>query len=168
MSTSTPRRASLYARSPPIFTAEAAGIGSSTSPRRRASAPSTSAREGPACRSTTSPSGSPVVVGDERELTADEVDDVADRPLRGEARGLPVAAASCLTGDRGDVDLVVAGAERDAAGGPLVPRRLANQCHHLRTFDRPERVDQSLRVRLLGADVAEVVLEQVGDDEAPT
>ena len=37
ISTSTPRRASLYARSPPIFTADAAGIGSSISPRRRSS-----------------------------------------------------------------------------------------------------------------------------------
>ena len=43
ISTSTPRRWRRYARSPPILTAEAAGIGSSISPRRRASAASSSA-----------------------------------------------------------------------------------------------------------------------------
>ena len=46
MSTWTPRRASLYARSPPIFTADAAGIGSSTSPRRAASRRSSSSAYG--------------------------------------------------------------------------------------------------------------------------
>ena len=62
MSTSTPRRASRYARSPPTFTAEAAGIGSSISPRRRSSAESTVERSGAACSATTAPSGSPVEV----------------------------------------------------------------------------------------------------------
>src|SRR5438552_9513477 len=62
MSTCTPRRASLYARSPPIFTADAAGIGSSTSPRRRASRRSSSAGDGGSFSATTAPSGSPVAV----------------------------------------------------------------------------------------------------------
>ena len=57
-----PRRASLYARSPPIFTAEAAGIGSSISPRRRSSCAAELVLAGGAWLSTTSPSGSPVEV----------------------------------------------------------------------------------------------------------
>src|SRR5581483_5130659 len=58
ISTSTPRRCSRYARSPPIFTADAAGTGSSTSPCSRSSRSS----PGASWRSITSPSGSPVVV----------------------------------------------------------------------------------------------------------
>ena len=72
ISTSTPRRASLYARSPPIFTADAAGIGSSISPRRRSSRRPSSSSAGGACRSTTSPSGSPVDVR-HREIDLGEV-----------------------------------------------------------------------------------------------
>src|SRR4029077_18177322 len=69
ISTWTPRRASRYARSPPIFTAEAAGIGSSISPRRRSSRlPSSSSPGGTWC-STTSPSGSPVDVRHERSIS---------------------------------------------------------------------------------------------------
>src|SRR4051812_37926691 len=62
ISTSTPRRCSLYARSPSIFTAEAAGIGSSTSPRSPASRRSSSSGPGGSCRSAISPSRSPVSV----------------------------------------------------------------------------------------------------------
>src|SRR6185436_8990522 len=50
-------------------TAEAAGIGSSTSPRRPSSRDSSSAREGRWRRSTVSPSGSPVVVVAERSTS---------------------------------------------------------------------------------------------------
>src|SRR6476646_1480859 len=64
-----PRRASLYARSPPILTAEAAGIGSSTSPRRRASECSSSSGEGGSCDSSESPWGSPVDVVDVRSTS---------------------------------------------------------------------------------------------------
>src|SRR3954451_2944458 len=69
ISTSTPRRASLYARSPPILTADAAGIGSSISPRRRSSRSLSSSSLGGAWRSTTSPSGSPVEVGPVRSIS---------------------------------------------------------------------------------------------------
>src|SRR5262245_60914714 len=62
ISTSTPRRWSLYARSPPIFTADAAGTGSSISPRRASSLRSSSAASGGSRRSTISPSRSPVDV----------------------------------------------------------------------------------------------------------
>ena len=44
ISTATPRRCRRYARSPPIFTADAAGIGSSTSPRSASSRASSSSR----------------------------------------------------------------------------------------------------------------------------
>src|SRR5947207_6796377 len=69
ISTSTPRRASLYARSPPIFTAEAAGIGSSISPRRRSSRSSSTVSLGGTQRSTISPSGSPVDVRQVRSIS---------------------------------------------------------------------------------------------------
>ena len=62
ISTATPRRWRRYARSPSIFTADAAGIGSSTSPRTPSSARSSSLHDGGSCSSSTSPSGSPVVV----------------------------------------------------------------------------------------------------------
>src|SRR5438445_187095 len=123
MSTATPRRASLYARSPPILTADAAGIGSSISPRRRASRVSTSARDGAGGRSTTSPSGSPV-------------------------------------------DLVVARPQRHAPRRAVALRRFADQRDHLRPFDCAQRVDDPFRVGLLRADGAEVVLQQIRDDEA--
>src|SRR4051794_25839293 len=69
ISTAMPRRASLYARSPPIFTADVAGIGSSTSPRRRASRRSSSGSAGGSSCSRTSPSGSPVEVRAERSMS---------------------------------------------------------------------------------------------------
>src|SRR4051794_2366276 len=69
MSTFTPLRCRRYARSPPIFTAEAAGIGSSTSPRRAATRRSSSAGSGGSWRSRTSPSGSPVEVVDVRSTS---------------------------------------------------------------------------------------------------
>src|SRR5262249_58654169 len=59
----------IYARSPPTSAAEAAGIGSSTSPRRRSSAASSSDCDGASCRSSASPSGSPVVVVDVRSTS---------------------------------------------------------------------------------------------------
>ena len=55
ISTATPRRCRRYARSPPILTADAAGIGSSTSPRRASSRSSSSARAGGSCRSSDLP-----------------------------------------------------------------------------------------------------------------
>ena len=55
MSTATPRRCSRYARSPPILTADAAGIGSSISPRRRRELRSSSSAGGGSCRSTILP-----------------------------------------------------------------------------------------------------------------
>src|SRR5437660_1006849 len=91
---------------------------------------------------------------DEGELAADELDDLPDRPLGGEARGLTVPTASDLARDRGDVDLVVARAQRDTAGGSFVTWRLTNERDHLRSFDRAQRIDDPLGVRLLGADVA--------------
>src|SRR5262245_20833362 len=62
ISTATPRRCSRYARSPPILTAEAAGTGSSTSPRRPASRCPNSPSSGRSCSSSTDPSRSPVSV----------------------------------------------------------------------------------------------------------
>src|SRR5262249_12855603 len=71
-----------YARPPRTWTAEAAGIGSSISPRRAASRASSSAREGGAGRSVTSPSGSPVEV---RVVRSTSVRYRLSRPTRHEA-----------------------------------------------------------------------------------
>src|SRR5262249_36000443 len=103
----------------------------------------------------------------ERKLAADEVDDLPDRPLGGEARRLAMTAAARLAGDRRHVDLVVTRPQRDPARRPLVALRLADERDHLGAIRRPQRVDEALRVRLLGTDVAEVVLEQVRHDEPP-
>ncbi len=69
ISTATPFRCSRYARSPSIFTADAAGIGSSTAPRRPSRALASAASSGDSWVSTTSPSGSPVAVRDERSIS---------------------------------------------------------------------------------------------------
>src|SRR6476660_1204917 len=82
ISTSTPRRWSLYARSPPIFTADAAGTGSSISPRRASSRRASSSSAGASKRSTTSPSRSPV---DVRELRSRSVTYRLSRPTKHEA-----------------------------------------------------------------------------------
>src|SRR5881227_3897792 len=244
----TPRRASLYARSPPILTADAAGIGSSISPRRGASRASSRSRGGGSSRSTTSPSGSPVDVracrstsvtyrlsrptkhdaslvaapdntsnkpvakgssvpawpvrapvrrrisatianddgpaglstrisplglrlrpgrGTRDELALDEVRDLLDRRVAREARSLPVAAAARLAGDRGDVELVVARAQADPPRRAVRARRLADQRRHVGPFDCPQEVDDSLGVRLRGADIGEVAAQKVRHDDAP-
>src|SRR5215475_7714586 len=82
ISTSTPRRCSRYARSPPIFTAEAAGTGSSISPRRPASRCSSSAGLGASCRSRSRPSRSPVSVTAPRSTS---VEYRLSRPTKHEA-----------------------------------------------------------------------------------
>src|SRR5437764_4538648 len=102
ISTVTPRRASLYARSPPILTADAAGIGSSISPRRGASRASSRSRGGGSERSITSPSGSPVEV---RAVRSTSVTYRLSRPTKHDAslvaspdnnRSKPVAKGSSV------------------------------------------------------------------------
>ena len=97
----------------------------------------------------------------------DELDDVADRTVRRETCRLPVAAAARRAGDCRNVDLVVRRAQRDAPCRPFVARRLADQRDHVGALDGAQVVDDPLRVRLLRADVAEVVLEQERDHEPP-
>src|SRR5919197_2429576 len=138
---------------------------------RRRSAATSANDEGPAGLSTSAtPTGLSARGGirsrdGEHELTAQEVDDLGDRLLGREPGRLAVAAAADLARDRRDVDLVVAGAQGHAARRPFIARRLADQGDHLRAFDRAEVVDNALRVRFLGADCAEVVLEEVRHDE---
>ena len=55
ISTATPRRWSAYARSPSIFTADAAGMGRSTAPRSPSRAASSSSTESGSCSSIRSP-----------------------------------------------------------------------------------------------------------------
>src|SRR5439155_12484253 len=229
ISTVTPRRASLYARSPPILTADAAGIGSSISPRRGASRASSRSRGGGSERSITSPSGSPVEVralrstsvtyrlsrptkhdaslvaspdnnrskpvakgssvpawpvrapvrrrtsatianddgpaglstritpvglrargsaigpGSEKRARDDALGDLVDREIRPETRRLPVTPTAALARDRGDVELVDGGAERDLACRAPLAGRLAYQGRELRSLDGAEAVDDALR-----------------------
>src|SRR5579871_366128 len=141
-------------------------------PVRRRSAATRANDDGPAgLSSSTTPTGvlafgtgTGAVVT--HELAPEELDDLLDRLLGREARGLRMAAPAPLARDRRDVDLVVARAQRDAPRRPFVPRRLADQRDHLRPFDRAQVVDDPFRERLLGADGGEVAAQQVRDDEA--
>src|SRR5207244_813300 len=149
ISTSTPRRASLYARSPPIFTADAAGIGSSISPRRRSSRSLSSASPGGAWHATTAnddgprglstsatPAGSSARGGTlGEEAFADLLDDLLQREIRGEAGGLAVSAASEATRDRRDVELVDARAERALVCLRPLGQLLPDQHRKLGPFD---------------------------------
>src|SRR5436309_1147713 len=94
ISTSTPRRASRYARSP--TSATPAG---------------SSARGGTLAH----------------EPLPHALDDLLDARVAREARRLAVAAAAEQAGDRGDVDLVDARTERDAAGRLFVRRGLPDE-----------------------------------------
>ena len=76
-----------------------------------------------------------------------------------------MAAAAALARDRRHVDLVAARAQRDAPRRPLVAGRLADQRHHLGAFDGAQGVDDPLGVRLLRADLGEVVAEEIRDDD---
>src|SRR5581483_5915035 len=239
ISTWTPRRASRYARSPPILTADAAGIGSSTSPRRSASRCSSSSAPGGSRSSKSTPSRSPVDVravrstsvtyrlsrptshgaslvaapdntsrspvanvssvpawpvrapvrrripaitwnddgpaglstrispaglsprGGIGELGADELDDLVDRLVAGEAGRPLVAAPVPLPGDRGDVEGVARRAHRDSTQRPVRHRRLADGHRQLDALDGAELVDHALGVLLAHAEVEEVLSQQV-------
>ena len=100
------------------------------------------------------------------ELGHDERGDLVDREVAREPRRLPVAAAARLPRDRGDIDAIGRGAQRDLPRRAAVARRLADQRGQLRTLDGAEDVDDSLRVRLHRPDLAEVAAEQVRDDDA--
>ena len=71
-----------------------------------------------------------------------------------------------LARDRGDVELVDGGAERDLACRAPLAGRLAYQGRELRSLDGAEVVDDALRVRLRRADFSEIGAQEVGDDDA--
>src|SRR5258705_12464100 len=77
-------------------------------------------------------------VRDQRVLVAEELDDLADRLLGGEAGGLAVPSTPHLACDRRDIDLVVARAQRDPGGWAFVPRRRANEGGPLPAPDRAQ------------------------------
>src|SRR5581483_12204334 len=138
-------------------------------PVRRRSAATSANDEGPAGLSTSAtPTGLSALGGTAavaHERLPEELDDLLDRRIRGEARRLPMTAAALLARDRRHVDLVVARAQRDPADRALVPRRLANERNHLRALDSAQGVDDPLRERLLRAHVCEVVAQEVRDDQ---
>src|SRR2546423_7275779 len=100
------------------------------------------------------------------ESLADELGDLVDRRLRREPRRLAVSAAAEHARDRRDVELVDARTERDAPGRAGVARRLTDQHGQLGSLDRPEEVDDPLRVRLGGADLGKVRAKEVRDDHS--
>src|SRR3954449_2447558 len=102
--------------------------------RRRSSA--TSAKDdGPAGLSArTMPAGLSPLGGTSDELLPDELGDLADRRVARESGCLPVAAAPAGARDRGDVDLVARGAQRDAPRGSVGARRLADERGYLRAL----------------------------------
>src|SRR5581483_11594446 len=108
-------------------------------PVRRRSAATTANDEGPAGLSTSAtPTGLSALGGTgavAHERLPEELDDLLDRRLRREARRLPVTSAPLLACDRRHVHLVVARPQRDPARGSFVPRRLADERHHLRALD---------------------------------
>src|SRR5207249_2166174 len=132
--------------------------------RRRISA-TIANEDGPAGLSTSTRPFGLSARGGTLELAVDELGDLLDRGVAREARSLAMAAARGFARDRGDVQLVGAGAEADAARGPLPPGRLPDERRHVGSLDRAEVVDDSLRVRLGDVELGEVAPEQVGDDE---
>src|SRR5919201_272522 len=93
-------------------------------PVRRRIAATTENEDGPAGLSTSMRPLGLRARGGTRELPVDEVRDLFDRGVAREPGRLPVAAAGRLPRDRGDVDLVGARAQANAASGPLAPWRI--------------------------------------------
>src|SRR4051794_22446657 len=124
--------------------------------------------DGPAGLSTSAtPAGSSARGGTlGQESLTDELGDLVDRLLAREAGGLPVPAAAERACDRGDVELVDARAERDTAHRPVVAGRLADEHGEFGSFDGAKVVDDPFRVRLDGADFAEVGAQQMRHDDA--
>src|SRR5581483_8308843 len=125
--------------------------------------------DGPTGLSTSAtPAGSSARGGTLREVPlANELGDLVDRRLAREAGRLPVAAAAERPSDRGDVELVDRGAQRDASRRCVVARRLADERRELGPLDGAEVVDDPLGVRLGRADLGEVAAHEVRDDDQP-
>ena len=102
------------------------------------------------------------------ELAPDEVGDLLDARLAGEAGRLAMAAASALAGDRGDVEVCLGRPQADPVRRPVRGGRLADQRGDLGALDRAQVVDDPLGIRLLRAGVLEVLALEVGDDERPS
>src|SRR4029453_14346879 len=101
------------------------------------------------------------------KLPPHEFCDLLNRGLAREAGGLAVSTAAGLPGDRRDVQLVDARPQADPPGRSAFARRLTDEHGHVGSLDRAEIVDDSLRVRLRGADLMEVRAQEEADDDAP-
>src|SRR5262249_55342951 len=142
-------------------------------PARLRSSSTSACEEGPAGLSTSpTPTGlaargitSRRLAGRSDELAADELDDLLERQLAREARRLDMPAAAQLPRDRGDVQLVARGPERDPVHRPAGGRWLPDQGDELRALALAEEVDDPLRVGLLGPHLGEVRPQEVRDDE---
>src|SRR5207244_8248094 len=100
-----------------------------------------------------------------KELPANEIRDLLDRGLAREPRRLTMPSSLRLPRDRGDVQLVDAGAKADTPGRAVVPRGLADQHGHVGAFDGSKVVDDPLGVRLGRSDVREVRPQEIRDDD---
>src|SRR4051812_38530726 len=142
-------------------------------PRSRRMRATTSCDVTPAGLSTTRtpdvPASTPASLIELRgDLAAQEGHELVVGQLRGEARRLPVPAATARAGDDADVNGRVGGPQRD-----LRPARasrvgqLARERGHLRAGDRAEVVDDALGVGLLGAGLGVVLAAQAAQRQPP-
>src|SRR3954470_23010024 len=99
--------------------------------------------DGPAGLSTSAtPAGSSARGGMLRdESLTDQLGDLVDRLLARESRRLAMAATVEQARDHGNVELVDAGAQRNAARRPAVARRLANEHRKLCTLHCAQVID---------------------------
>src|SRR5262249_28316412 len=143
-------------------------------PVRRRSSSTSAWDDGPAGLSTsTTPTGlaargitSSGLANRCEELAPDELHDLLEVEIAGEARGLHVAPALGLTRDRRDVALVGRGAKRHPVlRGAGVRGRLADERNELRPLTLPQVVDDPFGVRLFGSGVGEVGALEVRDHE---
>src|SRR5215213_10271693 len=117
------------------------------SPRRRA----TSSR--PACRRAASSPPRRPASGIElcADLAAEELDQLLQLEVGGESGGALMTAAAVAAGDRRDVDVALAGAQADLAGGASTGALVADQGGDLGALDRSQVVDDPLRHLLAGS-----------------
>ena len=104
-----------------------------------------------------------------RHFFTQERDQLVTVQRRGEAGGLAVPAATLGARDRRDIDPLVAGPQRDLARGTaaVVGDSLTDKRGHRRALDRPQVVDDALRVALLGTRLGEVAGIELGHREPP-
>src|SRR5665213_1735133 len=97
------------------------------------------------------------------ERTTQERDQLVELERRGETGRAPVSSAPLRPCDHRHVHIVVGGAQRDfALALALAASQLAYERRELRALQRPQVVDDALRVALLGVGLMKVLGAQPG------